>query len=147
MINIKEAKVGDCVYALLVVQSSPIFCEIVKVLEIENAIEVFTETWGNRVVTAQNAYWEEKLAKKGKIVKLQNNYTQWAKEYFNEETETDNRIDTVHHGQSKVSEDTREDKRSESVSKSTKRKSKVVRKPTAKKRSTTRNRKTSRSKK
>ena len=147
MINIKETNEGDCVYVLLSVQSSPIFCEIVKVIELENAVEVSTKMWGRRIVVAQNAYWEEKEAKKSKIIKLQNNYTQWAKEYFNEETKTDNRIDTVHHGQSKVSEDTGEDKRSQIVSKSTKRKSKVVRKPAAKKRSTTRNRKTSRSKK
>ena len=147
MIDIKETNVGDCVHALLVVQSSPVFCEIIKVLEIENAIEVFTETWGRRIVMAQNAYWEEKEAKKSKIIKLQNNYTKWAKEYLHEETETDSRIDKVHHGQSEVSEDTGKNKRSESISKSAKRKSKVVRKSTTKKRKVTRNRKTSRSKK
>lgn len=147
MISIKESDIGDCVYALLTVQSAPVFCEIVKVLEYENAIEVFTEMWGRRIVTAQNAYWEEKEAKKSKIIKLQNNYTKWAKEYLHEETETDSRIDKVYHGQSEVSEDTGKNKRSESVSKSAKRKSKVVRKSTTKKRKVTRNRKTSRSKK
>lgn len=147
MIDVKKANLGDFVYAYLSVQSAPLFCEIVDIIESEDAIEVYTGMWGRRTVTAQNAYWEEKTAKKSKIVKLQNNYTQWAKEYYNEKTETDSRIDTVHHGQSEVSEDPRKNKRSESVSKSTKRKQKVVRKSTTKKRKTTRNRKTSRSKK
>ena len=147
MISTKESNIGDCVYVLLTVQSAPVFCEIAKVLESENAIEVATEMWGRRIVAAQNAYWEEKEAKKSKIIKLQNNYTKWAKEYLHEETETDSRIDTIHHRQSKVSEDTGKTERSESIPKSAKRKQKVVRKSTTKKRKVTRNRKTSRSKK
>jgi hypothetical protein len=147
MIDIKKANVGDFVHVLLTVQSSPVFCEIVSVLELESAIEVSTDAWGRRIVMAQNAYWEEKEAKKSKIVKLRNNYNEWAKEYLHEETETDSRIDTIHHRQSEVSEDTRKVERSASISKSTKRKSKVVRKSTTKKRKTTRNRKISRSKK
>ena len=142
MIDIREANVGDCVYALLTVQNTPVFCEITRVLESENAIEVFTDLWGNRTVMASNAYWEEKAAKKGKIVKIEHNYTQWAKEYFNdEETETDNRIDTIHNGQPEERENPREAKPSEVVQKRTKRKQKVVRKSTTRKRKSTRNRK------
>ena len=148
VIDINEANVGDCIYALLTVQNTPVFCEITRILEKENAVEVFTDLWGNRTVMAPNAYWEEKAAKKGKIVKIEHNYRQWAKEYYNdEETETDNRIDTIHHGQSKVSEDSRETEGTKSVPKRVKRKQKVVRKSTTKKRNTSRNRKTRGSKK
>ena len=147
MIDIKESKLGDFVYVLLSVQNAPLFCEIIGIIESENAIEVSTSMWGTRTVATNNAFWEEKEAKKSKIVKLDNNYTHWAKEYFNEETETDSRIDTVYHGQSEVSENPGENKRGESVSKSIKRKPKVVRKSTTKKRKTTRSRKVSRSKK
>ena len=143
MIDIREANVGDCVYALLTVQNTPVFCEITRVLESENAIEVFTDLWGNRTVMASNAYWEEKAAKKGKIVKIEHNYTQWAKEYFNdEETETDNRIDSIHNGQPEKCEDSREQKRSGPIQKRTKRKQKVVRKSTQRKRKSTQDRKT-----
>ena len=143
MIDIREANVGDCVYALLTVQNTPVFCEITRVLESENAIEVFTDLWGNRTVMASNAYWEEKAAKKGKIVKIEHNYTQWAKEYFNdEETETDNRIDSIHNGQPEKCEDPREQERSGPVQKRTKRKQKVVRKSTQRKRKSTKDRKT-----
>ena len=82
MIDINEAKAGDCVYVLLTIQTAPVYGEIVRVLDKENAIEVATAHWGNRVVIAQNAYWEEKLAKKEKIVRIEHNYSQWAKEYF-----------------------------------------------------------------
>ena len=147
VINIQEANVGDCIYALLSVQNTPVFCEITRVLEKEDAVEVFTDLLGNRTVMAVNAYWEEKPAKKGKIVKVAHNYKQWAKEYLtDEETETDNRIDTIHHGQSEVSEDKRKTSGNASVQKRTKRKQKVVRKSTTKKRKTTRNRKTRRKK-
>ena len=142
MIDIKEANVGDCVYALLTVQNTPVFCEITRVLESENAIEVFTDLWGNRTVMASNAYWEEKAAKKGKIVKIEHNYTQWAKEYFNdEETETDNRIDSLHHGQPEKCQDSGKSTTSKDLSKGTKRKQKVVRKSSTKERKTKRNRK------
>ena len=148
MIEINETKKGDCLYALLSVQSSPVFVEVVKVLEKENAIEVFTTNWGSRVVVAQNAYWEEKEAKKNKIVRIEHNYKQWIKEMLtNEEEETDNRINTVHNGQSKVSEDQGKDDRDESIPKRTKRKQKVVRKSTTKQRKPRRNRKSRSSKK
>ena len=143
MIDINEAKSGDCVYVLLSIQSAPVFGEIVRVLDKEDAIEVFTPHWGNRVVIASNAYWEEKQAKKGKIVKIKHNYKQWAKEYMtDEETETDNRIDTIHHGQSKVSEDQGKEQRDGVVQESPEREQKVVRKPTKRKRTPRRNRKT-----
>ena len=143
MIDINEAKSGDCVYVLITIQSAPVYGEIVRVLDKENAIEVFTPHWGNRVVIASNAYWEEKQAKKGKIVKIEHNYKQWAKEYMtDEETETDNRIDTIYHGQSKVSEDQGKDQGNDPVQESPKRKQKVVRKSTKRKRATRRNRKT-----
>tara|TARA_Y100001938_G_C8075752_1_gene425949 strand:- start:645 stop:1088 length:444 start_codon:yes stop_codon:yes gene_type:complete len=147
MVDIKEAKIGDCIYAKLTVQQAPVFAEITRVLDLENALEIRTDLWGTRVVIAENAYWEEKLAKKGKIVKIQNNYTEWAKEHFNEKAETDNRIDTVHHGQSAVSEDPRETSGTQSVQKRVKRKQKVVRKSTTKRRKPTRSRKTRSSKK
>ena len=83
MVDIKEAKIGDCIYAKLTVQQAPVFAEITRVPDLENALEIRTDLWGTRVVIAENAYWEEKLAKKGKIVKIQNNYTEWAKEHFN----------------------------------------------------------------
>lgn len=143
MIDINDANAGDCVYVLLTIQTAPVFGEIVRVLDKEDAIEVFTPHWGNRVVIAQNAYWEEKQAKKGKIVRIEHNYKQWAKEYFrDEETETDNRIDTVHHRQSEVSENTREEQRDSVVQESPKRKQKVVRKSAKRKRTPRRNRKT-----
>ena len=148
VIDIKEANKGDCVYALLTVQSAPVFCEITKVLEKENAIEVFTALWGNRTVLASNAYWEEKAAKKGKIVKVEHNYKQWIKEMLDDEkTETDNRIDTIHHGQSEVSEDSRKAEGTQSLQKRVKRKQKVVRKSTTRQRKSKRNRKTSNAKK
>ena len=143
VIDIKEANVGDCVYALLTVQSTPVFCEITRILEKENAVEVFTDLWGNRTVMAPNAYWEEKAAKKGKIVKIEHNYKQWAKEYMtDEETEIDNRIDTIHHGKPEVSEDQRKTGGDECIPKRVKRKQKIVRKSSTRKRKSSRNRKT-----
>ena len=143
MIDIKEAKIGDCVYAKLPVQNAPVFGDVVKVLEKENAVEIRTDLWGNRIVIAENAYWDEKSAKKGKIVKLQNNYTEWAKEYFrDEETETINRIDSIHHGESEESKSKREEPGTSSISKSAKRTQKVVRKSSTARRKTKRSRTT-----
>jgi len=148
MIKITEANVGDCVYALLTVQNAPVFVEITKVLENENALEVFTTHWGRRVVMAENAYWEEKEAKKGKIVRLSHNYKQWAKEYYSdEETKTDNRIDPVHNGTTEITEATGSETGTSSVSKRSKRKQKVVRKSSTKQRKPRRNRKPRASKK
>ena len=98
MIDLPEASEGDCVYVKLVCQSSPIFAEIKKVLIGENAIEVWTDTWGRRIVISDNAYWDEKDAKRNKIVKVEYNYKDWIKEMRDhEKAETDNRIDTIHH--------------------------------------------------
>ena len=147
MIDITEANKGDCVWCLLTIQTAPVYGEIVRVLDKEEAIEVFTAHWGNRVVIAPNAYWEEKAAKKGKIVKIEHNYRQWAQEYFNdEETENNNRIDPIHHGQSEVSEHKGEEKRDDSVQGSPKRKQKIVRKSSEKRRKARRNRKARRKK-
>ena len=147
-IDIKEANVGDCVYALLSVQNAPVFCEITRVLEVEDALEVFTSLWGNRTVMVANAYWEEKAAKKGKIVKVEHNYRQWAQEYCNdEETENNNRIDPIHNGQPEERRHSGKEISRPSVSKSTKRKQKVVRKSTTRKRKSTKSRKTRTSKK
>ena len=143
MINIKDANVGDFVYARLSIQEAPVFAEITRVLESEGALELFTDLWGNRIVTVENAYWEEKEAKKNKRIRTEHNYKQWIKEMLtNEETETDNRIDTIYHGQSKVSEDQGKDQGNDPVQESPKRKQKVVRKSTKRKRATRRNRKT-----
>ena len=142
VIDLNEVNVGDCIYTKLLVQDAPVFSEVVKVLESENAVEVYTDLWGRRVVLAQNAYWEEKEAKKNKIVRLEHNYKQWAQEYFrDEETETDNRIDTIHHGQPEVSENQRQVDGDACIPKRTKRKQKIVRKSSTKERKTKRNRK------
>lgn len=148
MIDVKEAKEGDCVYVLLSVQQSPVFAEIVSVSEVENAINVFTDMWGSRTVIADNAYWEEKEAKKGKIVRITYNYKQWAQEYFrDEETKIDNRIDSIHNGKPEETEHSRESSGNEGVSQSSKSKQKVVRKSSTRKRKSTKNRKTRSSKK
>ena len=144
MIDICEAKKGDCVWCLLSIQSAPVYGEIQRVLDTEDAIEVLTTHWGNRVVIAPNAYWGEKAAKKGKIVKLEHNYKQWAKEYLNEEkTENNNRIDPVHHGKSEEVECEGKVIRDGGVQERPKRKQKVVRKSTEKRRKAKRNRKPS----
>lgn len=148
MIDIDAINVGDCVYSLMSVQSTPVFCEVIKVLTSENAIEVNTAMWGTRVVIAANAYWEEKLAKKEKLVRIQHNYKTWAQEYFNdEETETNNRINPIHNGNTEDCENTREEPRNAGVQKRSKRKQKVVRKSTKRKRKSSGNRKASTSKK
>ena len=114
----------------------------------ENALEIWTDMWGRRIVIVDNAYWCEKEAKRNKIVKVQYNYKDWIKEMRDhEKTETDNRIDTIHHGQSEVSENTGKTGRTKSLQKSVKRKQKIVRKPAARKRKTKRNRKTGSTKK
>ena len=142
MIDILEVNVGDCVYAKLTVQNAPVFAEVVKILEKENAVEIRTDVWGNRIVIAENAYWDEKAAKKGKIVKVQNNYTEWAKEYFrDEETETNDRIDPVYHGKTEEGEHQGEILGDVSVQKRSKRKQKVVRKSSTKRRKIRRDRK------
>ena len=147
MIDISEANEGDCVWCLLTIQNAPVHGEILRVLDKEDAIEVFTSHWGNRVVIAPNAYWEEKAAKKGKIVKIEHNYKQWAQEYFNdEETENNNRIDPLHHGKSEESECEGKTIRDDSVQERPKRKQKVVRKSTEKKRKARRDRKARRKK-
>jgi len=148
VINVAEAQKGDCVWCLLTVQTAPVYGEIVRVLDKEDAIEVFTNHWGNRVVVASNAYWKEKAAKKGKIVKIHHNYSQWAQEYFSDEkTETNDRVDPLHNGNTENSEDTREEAGNAGVQKRSKRKQKVVRKSTAGKRKPSRSRKTRVSKK
>ena len=135
MIDLEEAKIGDCVYALLSCQVSPIFAEIKNILHSENAIEIWTDMWGRRIVISDNVYWVEKEAKRNKIVKVQYNYKDWIKEMRDhEETETDNRIDTIHHGQSEVSEDSRKAEGTQSLQKRVKRKQKVVRKSTTRQR-------------
>ena len=148
MIDISKVSAGDCVWCLLTIQTAPVFGEILRVLDKEDAIEVFTTHWGNRVVIAHNAYWEEKAAKKGKIVKIKHNYSQWAKEYFNdEETENDNRIDPVHNGKPEESKCEGKAIRDGSLQGSPKRKQKVVRKSTEKRRKARRSRKTRRKEK
>jgi hypothetical protein len=148
MIDISKAKVGDCVYVKLSIQNAPVFGDIIKVLEKENAIEIRTSLWGHRVVIAENAYWDEKLAKKGKIVKLQNNYTQWAQEYLQDEkAETIDRVDPVHHRQPEESEAKGENSGASSISKSVKRKQKIVRKSSKARRKSKRSRKTGNTKK
>ena len=143
MIDINKVNAGDCVYVLITVQNAPVFGEIVRVFESENAIEVSTGLWGNRVVIASNAYWEEKLAKKGKLVKIEHNYNQWAKEYFSdEETKTDNRINTVHNREPEETECKGQTIGNGSTTERSKRKQKVVRKSTERRRKNTRNRKT-----
>ena len=147
MIDLEEARAGDCVYVLVPCQATPIFAEIKKILHSENAIEIWTDMWGRRIVISDNAYWAEKEAKRNKIVKVQYNYKDWIKEMRDhEKTETDNRIDTIHHGQSEVSEDSRKAEGTKSLQKRTKRKQKVVRKPATRKRKTKRNRKPRRKK-
>jgi len=144
MIDIKEMAVGDCIYANMTIQSAPIFCEIVKILDKENAVEVFTNMWGIRVVIAENAYLEEKKAKKSKIVRHTHNYKQWAKEYLSDEkTETDNRINPIHNGEPENCKDSGDSKANGNLQKSSKRKQKVVRKSSTKKRKSKRNRKSS----
>ena len=148
MIDILEVSVGDCIYAKLTVQNAPVFAEVVKILEKESAVEIRTDVWGNRIVIVENAYWDEKTAKKGKIVKVQNNYTEWAKEYFrDEETENDNRIDPVHNGKPEESKCEGKAIRDGSLQGSPKRKQKVVRKSTEKRRKARRSRKTRRKEK
>ena len=147
MISVDEANVGDCLYAKLSCQSAPVSAEILRILKSEKAFEILTALWGRRIVTEENAYWEEKDAKKSKITKLQNNYKEWAKEYINEETETDHRIDKIHHGISEECETQGKTTGTKSVPKSSKRKQKIVRKSSTKKRKTSRNRKASSSKK
>lgn len=147
VIDINKAEIGDCIYVLLTVQNAPVFAEIKKVLPNQNAIEVWTSTWGNRTVLDKNAYWEEKEAKKNKLVRIEYNYKQWAKEYFNEETEITSRSHQVCDRQQEVNENKGSDSGNTSVQKGVKRKQKVVRKTTTRKRKTRRNTKTSRAKK
>ena len=148
MIDINETSVGDFVYALLTCQASPVFAEIKKIIRDENAIELWTDTWGRRIVISDNAYWTEKEAKRNKIVKVQYNYSDWIKEIRDyEEAGTDNRIDTIHHGQSELSETKRKTSGTNSLQKSAKRKQKVVRKSAEKRRKPKRNRKPSSKKK
>ena len=148
MIDINEVNKGDCVWCLLTIQSAPVFGEVVRVMEKEGAIEVLTDHWGNRVVITSNAYWKEKAAKKGKIVKIKHNYSEWAKEYLNDEkAENNNRIDPVHHGKSEESKHQGETVGDDSVQKRSKRKQKVVRKSSTKRRKARRDRKTRRKEK
>ena len=92
MIDLEAVKLGDCCYILVSFQAKPLFGEVVKILEKEEALEV-TTSFGTRVSTIQNTYWAEKEAKKNKFVKLDNNYKQWIKEMLHEKAETDDRID------------------------------------------------------
>lgn len=66
MIEVKEARPGDCVYAKVPFQNAPLFGEIIRVLENQNAVEVTTKNWGWRIIWYKNAFWEEKEAKKHK---------------------------------------------------------------------------------
>lgn len=140
MIDLKETSIGDCVYAKIVCQASPVFAEIKNILYSENAIELWTNTWGRRIVIADNAYWNEKEAKRNKIVKVEYNYKDWIKEMRDhEETEADNRIDTIHNGIPKKRKAQRKTTGTKSVSKRVKRKQKVVRKSPTKRRKSKKN--------
>jgi len=135
MINLKETNVGDFVYANTVCQSSPVHAEITNVLHAQNAVEVWTNKWGHRIVITNNAYWNEKEAKRNKVVKAEYNYKDWIKEMRNhEETETDNRIDTIHNGDTKKRKAQRKTEGTKSVSKRIKRKQKVIRKSSTRRR-------------
>ena len=59
-----------------------------------------------------------------------------------EETEIDNRVDTVYHGKPEISEDQGQVDPDERIPKRIKRKQKIVRKPATKRRKSSRNRKT-----
>lgn len=76
MIEIKEAKKGDCLYAKMPFQNAPLFGEIIRVFEDQQAVEITTKDWGFRIVWYDNAYWEEKDAKRAKynevVIKKEN---------------------------------------------------------------------------
>jgi hypothetical protein len=137
MIDLEDASDGDFVYANIPCQASPVFAQIKNILYIENAIELWTDTWGRRIVITNNAYWDEKEAKRNKIVEIKYNYKDWIKEMRDhEETETDNRIDTIHNGVPGKRKAQRKTAGTKSVSKRIKRKQKVIRKsPTQRRKS------------
>ena len=127
MINVKETSPGDCCYFLVSWQSRPIYGEVIRTIENENAVQVLTPTVGFRVVKDVNAFWDEKSAKKGKYVAIKYNYSKHTEENDDERTEHNAGISDVHNGQKEFSEDDRETKSARSVQESPKCKQKTIR--------------------
>ena len=127
MINVKESSPGDCCYFLVSWQSKPIFGEVVRVIEDENAVQVLTPSVGFRIVRDVNAFWDEKSAKKGKYVAVKYNYIKHTVENDDGTKEHNAGVGDVHNGQERLSKDDRKEKPTRSVQKSPKRKQKTVR--------------------
>ena len=127
MINVKESTPGDCCYFLVSWQSKPIFGEVVRVIEDENAVQVLTPAVGFRIVRDVNAYWDEKSAKKGKYVAVKYNYIKHTVENDDGTTEHNAGVCDVHNGQERLGENDGKEKSTRSVQKSPKRKQKTVR--------------------
>ena len=127
MINVKETSPGDCCYFLVSWQSRPIYGEVIRTIENENAVQVLTPTVGFRIVKDVNAFWDEKSAKKGKYVAIKYNYSKHIEENDDERTEHNAGISDVHNGQKEFSEDDREKKSARSVQESPKRKQETIR--------------------
>ena len=127
MINVKESTPGDCCYFLVSWQSKPIFGEVVRVIEDENAVQVLTPSVGFRIVRDVNAFWDEKSAKKGKYVAVKYNYIKHTVENDDGRTEHNAGVGDVHNGQERLSKDDGKEKPTRSVQKSPKRKQKTVR--------------------
>jgi len=145
VIDINETKPGDVCYFLVGWQGKPIFGEIVKVFESEDAVRVLTATVGYRVVRSANAYWDEKEAKKGKYVAVKYNYSKQILESDDGEKESNVGISDVHHGKTEQDQDVGKEESSSGVQKSPRRKQKTVRSTRKSKDKTEAGRKTSRS--
>lgn len=70
MINIKDVKIGDCCFFKVAGQSAPIFGEIYKFSLDYNYIQIHSKE-GYFTVWVENAYWEEKEAKKANYKKYE----------------------------------------------------------------------------
>ena len=145
MIDINETKPGDFCYFLVSWQNKPLFGEIVKVIEKERAVQVLTATDGFRIVISENAYWEEKEAKKGKYVAVKYNYSKQILESDDGEKESNVGISDVHHGKTGQDQNVGKKESDSGIQKSSRRKQKTVRSTRKSKDKTEAGRKTSRS--
>tara|TARA_A100001011_G_C14194415_1_gene792802 strand:- start:301 stop:702 length:402 start_codon:yes stop_codon:yes gene_type:complete len=131
MIDVKEAEPGDVIYFKVPWMKRPLFGEILKIYENENAVQVMSQNDGYRVVWAYNAFWDEKIAKKAdyrKYVKGQDTYLQNDNAEVPDEKPDDGKR-PVHNRKKKETKDNGPSKAGKSVRRRVKRKSQIVRKP------------------
>jgi len=146
MIDASEANKGD--FCWFIEKTGKKSCgEIIKVYEIEYAVQVLTSEGKHRVISEVNAFWGEKIPKKSKFQDpLQYIYNKRLEEGI-DEAELNKRISEIHSRKEEQSKNNRKKRTRRSNNKVSTSEQKTVRSTTSRKRNTSTSRKTSTRKK